>query len=75
MRSPLGKIPVLQRGGSIVPRKERARRSSSLMVRDPYTLVVALDHLVCEHICCRRDWLYGWGCAYTALGTGCLNVI
>ncbi|XP_039761408.1 neutral alpha-glucosidase AB [Pararge aegeria] len=37
------KIPVYQRGGTIVPRKERVRRASSLMANDPYTLVVALD--------------------------------
>ncbi|XP_045781311.1 neutral alpha-glucosidase AB isoform X1 [Maniola jurtina] len=37
------KIPVYQRGGTIVPRKERIRRASSLMANDPYTLVVALD--------------------------------
>ena len=36
-------IPVLQRGGSIIPKKERARRSSTRMAKDPYTLVVALD--------------------------------
>ncbi|CAB3247164.1 unnamed protein product [Arctia plantaginis] len=39
----IAKIPVYQRGGSIVPRKERVRRSSALMADDPYTLVVALD--------------------------------
>lgn len=39
----LAKIPVFQRGGAIVPRKERVRRSSALMADDPYTLVVALD--------------------------------
>ncbi|CAH0403664.1 unnamed protein product [Chilo suppressalis] len=39
----LAKIPVYQRGGSIIPRKERVRRSSLLMADDPYTLVVALD--------------------------------
>jgi alpha 1,3-glucosidase len=32
--------------GSVVARKERARRSSALMVRDPYTLWVALDSKV-----------------------------
>ncbi|KAL1124579.1 hypothetical protein AAG570_001203 [Ranatra chinensis] len=37
------KIPVFQRGGSIVPKKERVRRSSQLMHNDPYTLIVALD--------------------------------
>nr|BBD49479.1 alpha-glucosidase [Samia ricini] len=39
----LSKIPVYQRGGTIIPRKERVRRSSVLMADDPYTLVVALD--------------------------------
>ncbi|XP_053682461.1 neutral alpha-glucosidase AB [Sabethes cyaneus] len=37
------KLPVFQRGGSIVPRKERVRRAATLMKDDPYTLVVALD--------------------------------
>eukprot|EP01114_Cavostelium_apophysatum_P007213 TRINITY_DN1908_c0_g1_i2.p1 TRINITY_DN1908_c0_g1~~TRINITY_DN1908_c0_g1_i2.p1 ORF type:complete len:931 (+),score=264.69 TRINITY_DN1908_c0_g1_i2:127-2919(+) len=41
--TPLDKIPVFQRGGSIIPKKERMRRSSLLMADDPYTLVVALD--------------------------------
>ena len=36
-------IPVYQRGGTIIPKKERVRRSSALMRHDPYTLVVALD--------------------------------
>lgn len=36
-------IPVLQRGGSIIPRKLRLRRSAMLMKHDPYTLYVALD--------------------------------
>ena len=39
-------IPVYQKGGTIVPRKERIRRSSSLTVHDPYTLVVCLDNAV-----------------------------
>uniref|UniRef100_A0A7S3PMI1 DUF5110 domain-containing protein n=2 Tax=Aplanochytrium stocchinoi TaxID=215587 RepID=A0A7S3PMI1_9STRA len=39
----LSKIPVFQRGGSIVSRKMRARRSSQMMITDPYTLTVALD--------------------------------
>ncbi|CAF4944893.1 unnamed protein product [Pieris macdunnoughi] len=39
----ISKIPVYQRGGSIIPRKERVRRSSALMEDDPYTLVVTLD--------------------------------
>jgi alpha 1,3-glucosidase len=41
--TPLNKIPVFQRGGSILPKQERKRRSSSQMIFDPYTLVVALD--------------------------------
>ncbi|KYQ91049.1 alpha-glucosidase II [Tieghemostelium lacteum] len=41
--TPLEKIPVFQRGGTIVPKKERVRRSSSQMREDPYTLVIALD--------------------------------
>ena len=44
--APLRKIPVFQRGGSVVPRKMRARRSSSLMKNDPFTLFVALDSKV-----------------------------
>lgn len=36
-------IPVFQRGGSIIPRKMRIRRSSALMVHDPFTLIVCLD--------------------------------
>ncbi|KAJ3342819.1 hypothetical protein HDU93_000949 [Gonapodya sp. JEL0774] len=41
--TPLDKIPVFLRGGHIVPRRDRPRRSSALMAMDPYTLVVALD--------------------------------
>uniref|UniRef100_A0A1B0AK62 Glucosidase II subunit alpha n=1 Tax=Glossina pallidipes TaxID=7398 RepID=A0A1B0AK62_GLOPL len=37
------KIPVYQRGGTIVPKKERIRRAATLMKNDPYTLIVALD--------------------------------
>ncbi|KAH3851871.1 hypothetical protein DPMN_094358 [Dreissena polymorpha] len=43
VEAPLSKIPVFQRGGTIVPRKLRIRRSSSLMVHDPFTLVVCLN--------------------------------
>ncbi|XP_075795407.1 neutral alpha-glucosidase AB isoform X3 [Pelodiscus sinensis] len=39
----MSSIPVYQRGGSIVPRKERVRRSSDCMHHDPYTLYVALS--------------------------------
>jgi len=41
--APLTVIPVFQRGGAIVPRQMRARRASSLMAADPYTLVVTLS--------------------------------
>lgn len=37
------KIPTYQRGGTIIPKKERIRRSAILMHDDPYTLIVALD--------------------------------
>lgn len=37
------KVPVYQRGGTIVPRKMRIRRSAILMENDPVTLVVAVD--------------------------------
>lgn len=41
--APLEKIPVYIKEGSITPRKDRYRRSTKLMVYDPYTLVVALN--------------------------------
>lgn len=41
--APLEKIPLLMQGGHIVSRKDRPRRSSGLMMWDPYTLVVVLD--------------------------------
>lgn len=36
-------IPFFYRGGSIIPRKERPRRSTAVAHADPYTLIVALD--------------------------------
>jgi len=41
--SDIDKIPVYQRGGSVVSRKLRLRRSSQMMKTDPYTLYIALD--------------------------------
>uniref|UniRef100_A0A8D3CT87 Glucosidase II alpha subunit b n=1 Tax=Scophthalmus maximus TaxID=52904 RepID=A0A8D3CT87_SCOMX len=41
-------IPVFQRGGSIIPRKLRVRRSSSCMEHDPYSLYVALNPQVTQ---------------------------
>ncbi|KAL4064299.1 glycosyl hydrolases family 31-domain-containing protein, partial [Scleroderma yunnanense] len=39
----LHEIPLLIRGGSIVSTRERPRRASGLMRKDPFTLRVALD--------------------------------
>jgi alpha 1,3-glucosidase len=39
----LDTIPLFQRGGSIVTRRDLIRRSAPLMWRDPITLVIALD--------------------------------
>lgn len=44
VESGIDKIPVYQRGGSIIPRKLRLRRSSYLMINDPYTIYIALDN-------------------------------
>ncbi|GAA5875927.1 hypothetical protein JCM8547_008350 [Rhodosporidiobolus lusitaniae] len=41
--APLESIPVLQRGGHILPRRDLVRRSSILAWRDPITLVAAVD--------------------------------
>lgn len=43
VQTPLEKISVFQRGGSIVPRKLRLRRSTTQMKDDPITLTVAVD--------------------------------
>ncbi|PNS21092.1 hypothetical protein CAC42_3430 [Sphaceloma murrayae] len=42
IQAPLDKIPVLMRAGHIFPRRDRPRRSSGLMKRDPFTLVMTL---------------------------------
>lgn len=36
-------IPRFQRGGTIIPYKNRKRRSTQAMINDPYTLSIALD--------------------------------
>lgn len=41
--TPLDKIPMFMRGGYIHFRRDRPRRSSELMVNDPYTIVVAVS--------------------------------
>jgi len=45
----LHQMPLLVRGGSIVPTRDRPRRASSLMRRDPFTLRVALDESLTAH--------------------------
>ncbi|KAF4555232.1 putative glycosyl hydrolases family 31 protein 3 [Elsinoe fawcettii] len=40
--APLDKVPILMRAGHIFPRRDRPRRSSGLMKRDPFTLVIVL---------------------------------
>lgn len=44
---PLDRMVVFQRGGTIVAKQERRRRSTRGMTNDPYTLVVALDQKGC----------------------------
>ncbi|CAI5451399.1 unnamed protein product [Caenorhabditis angaria] len=41
--APIDKIPVFQRGGSIIPTWQRIRRAAPLMKDDPLTLFVALN--------------------------------
>lgn len=43
VRAELDQIPIFIRGGSILPTRERPRRSSPLMKHDPFTLRVALS--------------------------------
>ncbi|KAF3149906.1 hypothetical protein TWF569_004825 [Orbilia oligospora] len=49
--APLEKIPLLMRGGHIIPRRDRPRRSSGLMKHDPFTLVLVLN---------KRGHAMGW---------------
>ncbi|XP_064293516.1 neutral alpha-glucosidase AB isoform X2 [Phalacrocorax carbo] len=39
----ISSVPVFQRGGTVVPRQERVRRSTECMRGDPFTLYVALS--------------------------------
>ena len=50
--TPLNFIPVYLRGGSIVTRRDRPRRASPMMERDPFTIVVALDSAVRQKYLC-----------------------
>ena len=45
----LDQLPLLVRGGSIIPTRDRPRHASSLMHRDPFTLLVALDESLTAH--------------------------
>ena len=42
--APAEHIPVLYRGGAVVPRRERLRRAASQMRYDPFTILVAPDN-------------------------------
>uniref|UniRef100_A0A914CV67 Glucosidase II subunit alpha n=1 Tax=Acrobeloides nanus TaxID=290746 RepID=A0A914CV67_9BILA len=42
--TPIDKIPVYQRGGTIIPVRERPRRASKLMRNDPITLYIATNY-------------------------------
>ncbi|KAF9583795.1 hypothetical protein BGW38_008502, partial [Lunasporangiospora selenospora] len=42
--SPADRIPVYQRAGTIIPKREIPRHSSQAMENDPFTLVVAVDY-------------------------------
>lgn len=39
----LDKIPIFARANRIIPRRDRLRRSSTMMQNDPYTLLILLD--------------------------------
>mmetsp|Transcript_11068 Transcript_11068/g.46177 ORF Transcript_11068/g.46177 Transcript_11068/m.46177 type:complete len:230 (+) Transcript_11068:2610-3299(+) len=41
--SPLNRMAVFQRGGSLIVKRERVRRSSKAMILDPYTIDIAPD--------------------------------
>jgi len=43
VKTPLSKIPLFYRGGSIIPTRQRQRRSTTQQAKDPYTLFVAPD--------------------------------
>lgn len=43
-------IPSFQRAGTIIPRKDRLRRSSTQMENDPYTLVTSISCSFFEYL-------------------------
>lgn len=46
-------IPTFQKAGTIIPRKDRFRRSSTQMVNDPYTLVNPYIMNLFIHLCIK----------------------
>jgi len=43
VQAPYEKVPVFQRSGTIIPRRDRVRRSAAIMHDDPISLIVAPD--------------------------------
>ncbi|XP_055354259.1 neutral alpha-glucosidase AB-like isoform X2 [Paramacrobiotus metropolitanus] len=41
--TPMHKVPLFQRGGTIIPRRFRTRRSAILAIEDPITLSIAMN--------------------------------
>lgn len=41
--APIHQIPVYIQGGSILPTRQRHRRTSTAMAKDPFTLLIAVD--------------------------------
>jgi alpha 1,3-glucosidase len=62
--TPLSHQPVFLRGGSVVVRRDRPRRSSASMEKDPFTIVVALDQTVryFSIVCFLLLRVYWWWC-------------
>ncbi|KAF8661490.1 hypothetical protein AX16_001327 [Volvariella volvacea WC 439] len=55
VQAELHQIPLFIRGGSIIPTRERPRRSSTLMKKDPFTLRIALDNAWKEGVRARGE--------------------
>lgn len=56
--APLSIIPVFIKGGSIIPRKMRLRRSSKLMFYDPYTFIIAPTIKSSQDLSYAKGYLY-----------------
>ena len=55
----LATVPAFMRAGSIIPRKDRLRRSSSQMRMDPYTLVSAYSLSNVRCYVTQLGWRFG----------------